>query len=109
VSEYPKVAATHLRRAAVVYVRQSSASQLERNRESTDRQYGLVERAVGLGWPREAVRVIDADLGVSGSRGSARSGFAELTSLVALGQVGIVLALGVAMLTIAILRFTRTE
>jgi hypothetical protein len=35
-SEYAKVAATHLHRAAVVYVRQSSASQLERNRESTD-------------------------------------------------------------------------
>jgi DNA invertase Pin-like site-specific DNA recombinase len=98
VSEYPKVAATHLRRTAVVYVRQSSASQLERNRESTDRQYALVDRAVGLGWPRQAVRVIDADLGISGSHGTARSGFAELTSLVALGQVGIVLALEVSRL-----------
>jgi hypothetical protein len=48
-SEYSKIATTHLRRAAVVYVRQSSASQLERNRESTDRQYALVERAVGWG------------------------------------------------------------
>ena len=98
VSEYPKVAATHLRRAAVVYVRQSSASQLDRNRESTDRQYALAERAVSLGWPREAVRVIDADLGVSGAQGSPRSGFTELTSLVALGQVGIVLALEVSRL-----------
>ncbi|HKS53084.1 MAG TPA: recombinase family protein [Pseudonocardiaceae bacterium] len=97
-SEYSKVAGTHLRRAAVVYVRQSSASQLERNRESTDRQYGLVERAVGLGWSRQAVRVIDADLGVSGAQGSSRSGFTELTSLVALGQVGIVLALEVSRL-----------
>jgi excisionase family DNA binding protein len=97
-SEYGKVAATHLRRMAVVYVRQSSASQLERNRESTDRQYRLAERAVGLGWPREAVRVIDADLGVSGSHGTARSGFGELTSMVALGQVGIVLALEVSRL-----------
>jgi len=98
VSEYAKVAATHLRRAAVVYVRQSSVSQLERNRESTDRQYALVERAVALGWPRDSVRVIDADLGISGSRGTVRSGFAELTSMVALGQVGIVLALEVSRL-----------
>src|SRR5665213_2556228 len=97
-SEHAKIAATHLRRTAVVYVRQSSASQLERNRESTDRQYGLVERAVSLGWPREAVRVIDADLGMSGSRDTVRSGFAELTSMVALGQVGIVLALEVSRL-----------
>jgi DNA invertase Pin-like site-specific DNA recombinase len=97
-SEYGKIATTHLRRAAVVYVRQSSASQLERNRESTDRQYALVERAAALGWPQDAVRVIDADLGVSGAQGSARSGFSELTSLVALGQVGIVLALEVSRL-----------
>ena len=97
-SEFVKIVATHLRRAAVVYVRQSSVSQLERNRESTDRQYGLVDRAVGLGWPRKAVRVIDADLGVSGSRDTVRSGFTELTSLVGLGQVGIVLALEVSRL-----------
>lgn len=97
-SEYAKIATTHLRRTAVVHVRQSSASQLERNRESTDRQYALVERAVSLGWPRQAVRVIDADLGVSGSRDTVRSGFTELTSLVGLGQVGIVLALEVSRL-----------
>src|SRR5215210_3424026 len=97
-SEYAKIATTHLRRMAVVYVRQSSASQLERNRESTDRQYALVERAVSLGWPRGSVRVIDADLGVSGSRDTVRSGFTELTSLVGLGQVGIVLALEVSRL-----------
>jgi DNA invertase Pin-like site-specific DNA recombinase len=97
-SEYAKIATTHLRRTAVVYVRQSSASQLERNRESTDRQYALVERAVSLGWPRGLVRVIDADLGVSGSRDTMRSGFTELTSLVGLGQVGIVLALEVSRL-----------
>src|SRR6476469_2453294 len=97
-SEYSKIASTHLHRTAVVYVRQSSASQLERNRESTDRQYGLAERAVALGWPRESVRVIDGDLGVSGSRDTVRSGFTELTSLVGLGQVGIVLAVDVSRL-----------
>ena len=40
-----KVQPTHLRRAAVVYVRQSTAAQVERNRESTRRQYDLTERA----------------------------------------------------------------
>jgi DNA invertase Pin-like site-specific DNA recombinase len=97
-SERSKVTPTHLRRAAVVYVRQSSASQLERNRESTDRQYALADRAVRLGWPRAAVRVIDADLGISGAGAAPRSGFAELTTLVALGQVGIVLGLEVSRL-----------
>jgi hypothetical protein len=60
-----KVTAAHLRRAAVVYVRQSTMAQLSRNRESTTRQYDLVARAVELGWPRAAVRVIDEDLGIS--------------------------------------------
>ena len=40
-----KVTAAHLRRAAVVYVRQSTLAQVDRNRESTARQYELVARA----------------------------------------------------------------
>ena len=83
-----KVTASHLRRAAVVYVRQSSLAQVSRNRESTARQYDLVGRAVELGWPRAAVRVIDEDLGVSGASAAGRSGFAELAAQVGLGAGG---------------------
>ena len=90
-----KVTAAHLRRAAVVYVRQSTLAQVDRNRESTARQYDLVARAERLGWPRSAVRVIDDDLGVSGASTAGRSGFAELAAQVGLGQVGIVLSLEV--------------
>ena len=68
-------------------------AQVERNRESTIRQYDLVERAVRWGWPRSAVRVIDDDLGVSGTSTAGRSGFGQVAAMVALGQVGIVLAL----------------
>jgi DNA invertase Pin-like site-specific DNA recombinase/uncharacterized protein YndB with AHSA1/START domain len=82
----------------MVYIRQSTASQLERNRESTDRQYALVERAVALGWARDAVTVIDEDLGVSGSGTADRAGFARLTAEVALGHVGIVVGLEVSRL-----------
>jgi DNA invertase Pin-like site-specific DNA recombinase len=88
-----KVTAGHLRRVAVVYVRQSTLAQVDRNRESTARQYDLVTRAEWLGWPRTAVRVIDDDLGVSGASAAGRSGFAELAAQVGLGQVGIVLSL----------------
>ena len=94
----PKVTAAHLRRAAAVYCRQSTLIQVERNRESTLRQYDLVSRAGSLGWPRSAIRVIDADLGVSGSGLAARAGFTELTEQIALGQVGAVLALEVSRL-----------
>ena len=38
-SENTKITTDHLRRCAVVYVRQSSSTQLENNRESTARQY----------------------------------------------------------------------
>jgi excisionase family DNA binding protein len=89
----PKVTAVHRRRSAAIYVRQSTLLQVEHNRESTLRQYDLVERAVALGWPRPAIVVIDADLGVSGSGKAARSGFASLIEQIALGQIGIVLAL----------------
>ncbi len=93
-SETPsKVRPTHLARTAIVYVRQSTLAQVAHNRESTVRQYDLVARAVGWGWPRTAVQVIDDDLGVSGTSTAGRSGFAQLTAMVALGQVGIVLAL----------------
>jgi DNA invertase Pin-like site-specific DNA recombinase len=93
-----KLTPSQLRRAAVVYVRQSSPSQLERNTESTQRQYALVNRAVELGFPRAAVVVIDEDLGVSGAGVAERSGFARLAAEVALGHVGLVLGLEVSRL-----------
>jgi DNA invertase Pin-like site-specific DNA recombinase/transposase-like protein len=93
-----KITASHRRRAAIVYVRQSTLAQISRNRESTTRQYDLTARAAALGWPGTAVRVIDEDLGLSGASAAGRSGFAELAAQVGLGQVGIVLALEVSRL-----------
>jgi DNA invertase Pin-like site-specific DNA recombinase len=88
-----KITAQHLRRCAFVYVRQSSAAQVAYNRESTDRQYQLVERAIALGWRRDQVNLVDEDLGLSGSGLAQRSGFAHMTAEIALGHAGIVLAL----------------
>ena len=58
---------TPARRAklAYIYVRQSSVTQGKHHQESTELQYRLVDRAIGLGWPRERVQVIDEDLGKS--------------------------------------------
>src|SRR5271165_4205637 len=97
-NEMSKITSSHVSRSAVVYVRQSSASQVEHNRESTERQYRLADRAVELGWPRERVHVVDEDLGVSGSGLTDRSGFARMTAEVALGHVGLVLGLEVSRL-----------
>jgi DNA invertase Pin-like site-specific DNA recombinase len=98
VSDRSKLTSSHLRRQAFVYLRQSSQAQVERNVESTARQYALVTRAVELGFTREQVVVIDEDLGISGSGLSERSGFARLTAEVALGHAGLVLGLEVSRL-----------
>src|SRR6266516_4880700 len=68
--------------AAVIYVRQSTLAQVERNTESTARQYDLASRAGRLGWPREAIRVVDGDLGVSGSVTGQRDGFEGMVAAV---------------------------
>ena len=97
-TEHSKIAASHLARQAIVYLRQSSPAQVEHNRESTDRQYALALKASELGWPDDRIVVIDEDLGLSGSGTVVRSGFARMTAEVALGHVGIVLGLEVSRL-----------
>ncbi len=97
-TEHSKITASHLTRQAIVYLRQSSAAQVENNRESTERQYALAKRARELGWPEDRIVVIDEDLGLSGSGAVARSGFVRLTSEVALARVGLVLGLEVSRL-----------
>jgi len=97
-TDVSKIQTSHIQRAAVVYIRQSTPGQVEHNRESTARQYALADRACELGWSQEQVVVIDEDLGLSGSSTDKRSGFARLTSEVALAHVGIVLGLEVSRL-----------
>ena len=86
-----KVQGQHRDRLAVVYVRQSTLQQLVRHQESTRLQYGLVDRALGLGWPRSQVLVIDDDLGKSGTTAVGRPGFQRLVAEVGLNHVGLVL------------------
>jgi DNA invertase Pin-like site-specific DNA recombinase len=97
-SENAKIKPSHLSRIAVVYVRQSSAAQVEHNRESTVRQYALTQRAAALGWPTDRVVVIDEDLGLSGATAHQRNGFARMAAEVALTHVGIILGLEVSRL-----------
>jgi len=97
-TDISKIKPTHTQRAAFVYVRQSSAAQVEHNRESTERQYALADRAVELGWQRDQVTVVDEDLGLSGSGADKRSGFARLIAAIAMRLVGIVLGLEVSRL-----------
>jgi DNA invertase Pin-like site-specific DNA recombinase len=88
-----KIQRTHQERIAYVYVRQSTPIQVIEHRESTERQYGLHDRAIQLGWPPGQVEVIDEDQGRTGSTSAHRTGFQRLVSDVGLGKVGIVLML----------------
>lgn len=97
-TETSKVTQNHLNRAAFVYVRQSTTTQVEYNRESTERQYALLDKACALGWQPEQVTIIDEDLGLSGASVTARTGFARMTAEVALARVGIILGLEVSRL-----------
>jgi DNA invertase Pin-like site-specific DNA recombinase len=85
-----QIAAEHLERSAIVYVRQSTAYQVANNVESGRRQYGLVERARQLGW--SDVQIIDDDLGRSGS-GITRPGFERLLAAICERRVGAVLSI----------------
>jgi DNA invertase Pin-like site-specific DNA recombinase len=88
-----KVSPWHRDRLAAVYVRQSTTQQVADHQESTRLQYGLAERAAGLGWAPSRVLVIDEDLGHSASGTDARPGFQRLVSEVGLDHVGIVLGI----------------
>ena len=94
---HQKITASHLKRNAYLYVRQSTLRQVIENTESTKRQYALRQRAVALGWPLESVIVIDTDLGQSGAS-TDREGFQKLVAEVGLGHAGIVLGLEVSRL-----------
>jgi DNA invertase Pin-like site-specific DNA recombinase len=72
-NERAKITTSHLSRQAIVYLRQSSAAQVENNRESTDRQYALAAKARELGWPADRIVVIDEDLGLQMTAAGSRA------------------------------------
>src|SRR3954471_17178010 len=78
-----------LSRKAIVYVRQSTQTQVQVHRESQRRQYDLVEDARRRGF--RDIEVIDDDLGRSASGTVARPGFERLVASLCAGEVGAVL------------------
>ena len=93
-----KVSASHLKRQAYCYVRQSTLKQVFENTESTKRQYALRERAIALGWPVFQIVTVDSDLGETATSVADRQGFQKLMTEVSLGRVGLVMGLEVSRL-----------
>lgn len=96
--QHQKVTASHLKRSALLYVRQSTMRQVFENTESTTRQYALRDRAVVLGWPVEDIVVVDGDLGHTATAAGDRDGFERVVTEVGMGRIGIVLGLEVSRL-----------
>jgi DNA invertase Pin-like site-specific DNA recombinase len=88
-----KIRDWHLHRKAIVYIRQSTPQQVLEHRESTDRQYSLVDRAKLLGWAQDRVEVIDEDQGHSGQTAAGRLGFQYLLAEIGLDHIGIIFGL----------------
>jgi DNA invertase Pin-like site-specific DNA recombinase len=85
-----KIKPHHVERKAILYVRQSSAYQVQNNLESQKLQYAMRDRLCSLGW-RE-IEVVDEDLGRSASGAVIRAGFERMVAEVRLGHVGAVAA-----------------
>jgi DNA invertase Pin-like site-specific DNA recombinase len=88
-----KIQSYHQEKLAYIYLRQSTMGQVRLNRESTERQYALKNRAESLGWPQHQIKVLDNDLGLSGANSNNREDFKTLVADVSMGKVGAVFAL----------------
>src|SRR5450631_3491935 len=93
-----KITEQHRSRPAYIYVRQSTNAQVLHHQESTERQYALREMAMQLGWSEPAIRILDRDLGKTGTEMTKREDFKTLVADVSMGQVGAVFALEVSRL-----------
>ena len=93
-----KINESHLSKLAMLYVRQSTIKQVNKNTESGKRQRNLFNKAISLGFKSESVILIDSDQGQSGSSAIHREGFSYLVSEVSLNKVGLVLGLEVSRL-----------
>jgi len=89
----PKIKEYHKEKMAYVYLRQSTMGQVLHHQESTERQYSLKNRALACGWTMDKIRILDGDLGISGTHAANREDFKLLVADVSLNKVGAIFAL----------------
>ena len=71
----PLITPEHLARKAIVYLRQSSLEQVEKNTGSQAFQLSQVELARAYGWSDGKIEIVEEDLGKSGSTVDRRTGW----------------------------------
>src|SRR4051812_48262803 len=90
-----KIKPFHLEKVVVIYARQSSNEQVRDHRGSLAAQLAQADVARDKGWPDSRIKVIDRDLGLSGTSSVFRPGFLEMLAMIGRGEVGMVIALAV--------------
>lgn len=88
-----KIQSFHQQKTACIYLRQSTMFQVIHNTESTERQYALRQKALQYGWDSTLIRIMDGDLGQSGTTTAHREDFKSLVADVSLGKVGAIFVL----------------
>jgi DNA invertase Pin-like site-specific DNA recombinase len=101
----PLITPDHLRRLAVVYVRQSRETQVRENTGSTEFQRSLAEVARSYGWPDSQIEIIEDDLGKSGYSTEGRTGWERLQEMIKAGQVGVVFVANISRLSRQVMEF----
>ena len=92
----PAIRPEHLRRSAVIYLRQSTPEQVHKHSGSAHFQRSLADVARSYGWPDSQIQIIDDDLGKSGSSTEGRSGWQSLQAMIEANQVGVVFAANIS-------------
>ncbi len=88
-----KIQQSHLQKPAYIYIRQSTMGQVRHHQESTERQYALRDKALQLGWSANLIRILDRDLGLSGTQMADREDFQVVIADVSMRKVGAVISL----------------
>jgi DNA invertase Pin-like site-specific DNA recombinase len=102
-----EITPTHLKREAWVYCRQSTETQKRENEGSALVQRNQVEIASAFGWPHKLIKVIDQDLGKSGSATELRYGWKEMLEAVARNQIGAIFVVDLSRLSRQMLDFEK--
>src|SRR5688572_33335866 len=96
---HPLITSDHLRRKAIIYIRQSTEEQVRENSGSTEFQRSLATVARSYGWPDTLIETIDDDLGKSGSSTEGRPGWQRLQIMIASKEVGAVFVANITRLS----------
>jgi DNA invertase Pin-like site-specific DNA recombinase len=94
----PLITPEHRRRKAIVYLRQSSLEQVEKNTGSQAFQRSQFDLARAYGWPDDSIEIIDDDLGRSGSSVDRRSGWHRMLEQIDANAVGVIFAANISRL-----------